>query len=81
MKLDIGAAVGFKDKTGDSLTAENAPIVLIDPVIGKVEAKTKADVDKLGMSLLKLSEEDPPLQLRLMKHLAKQLSREWVNFI
>ena len=55
---DIGAAVGFKDiKTGDSLTAEKAPIVLEsmdfpDPVIGiAVEAKTKADVDKLGMAL------------------------------
>jgi elongation factor G len=58
---DIGAAVGFKDiKTGDSLTAEKSPIVLEsmdfpDPVIGiDVEAKTKADVDKLGMALAKL---------------------------
>ena len=68
---DIGAAVGFKDiKTGDSLTAEKAPIVLEsmdfpDPVIGiAVEAKTKADVDKLGMALGKLSEEDPTFTVR-----------------
>ena len=68
---DIGAAVGFKDiKTGDSLSAENAPIVLEsmdfpDPVIGiAVEAKTKADVDRLGMSLAKLSEEDPTFTVR-----------------
>jgi elongation factor G len=63
---DIGAAVGFKDiKTGDTLTAEKHPIILEsmdfpDPVIGiAVEPKTKADVDKLGMSLAKLAEEDP----------------------
>ena len=68
---DIGAAVGFKDiKTGDSLTAEKSPIVLEsmdfpDPVIGiAVEAKTKADVDKLGMALGKLSEEDPTFTVR-----------------
>ena len=68
---DIGAAVGFKDiKTGDSLTAEKSPIVLEsmdfpDPVIGiAVEAKTKADVDKLGMALAKLSEEDPTFTVR-----------------
>ena len=68
---DIGAAVGFKDiKTGDSLSAENAPIVLEsmdfpDPVIGiAVESKTKADVDRLGMSLAKLSEEDPTFTVR-----------------
>jgi len=59
---DIGAAVGFKDiKTGDTLSAEKSPIILEsmdfpDPVIGiAVEPKTKADVDKLGMSLAKLS--------------------------
>ena len=68
---DIGAAVGFKDiKTGDSLSSENSPIVLEsmdfpDPVIGiAVEAKTKADIDKLGMSLAKLSEEDPTFTVR-----------------
>ncbi|MDA0178543.1 MULTISPECIES: elongation factor G [Mesoflavibacter] len=68
---DIGAAVGFKDiKTGDTLSAENAPIVLEsmefpDPVIGiAVEPKTKADVDKLGMALAKLAEEDPTFTAR-----------------
>jgi elongation factor G len=68
---DIGAAVGFKDiKTGDTLSAENAPIVLEsmvfpDPVIGiAVEPKTKADVDKLGMALGKLAEEDPTFQVK-----------------
>jgi len=68
---DIGAAVGFKDiKTGDSLTDEKSPIVLEsmdfpDPVIGiAVEAKTKADIDRLGMSLAKLSEEDPTFTVR-----------------
>ncbi|MCP4883413.1 MAG: elongation factor G [Flavobacteriales bacterium] len=68
---DIGAAVGFKDiKTGDTMSAMDAPIVLEsmdfpDPVIGvAVEPKTKADVDKLGMGLAKLSEEDPTFQVR-----------------
>ena len=68
---DIGAAVGFKDiKTGDTMSALNAPIVLEsmnfpDPVIGvAVEPKTKADVDKLGMGLAKLAEEDPTFQVR-----------------
>ena len=63
---DIGAAVGFKDiKTGDTLSDEKHPIVLEsmdfpDPVIGiAVEPKSKADMDKLGMALAKLSEEDP----------------------
>jgi elongation factor G len=68
---DIGAAVGFKDiKTGDTLCDEKAPIVLEsmdfpDPVIGiAVEPKTKADVDKLGMALAKLAEEDPTFQVK-----------------
>ncbi|KAB1155200.1 elongation factor G [Tenacibaculum aiptasiae] len=68
---DIGAAVGFKDiKTGDTLSAEKAPIVLEsmdfpDPVIGiAVEPKTKADVDKLGLALAKLAEEDPTFTVR-----------------
>jgi len=68
---DIGAAVGFKDiKTGDTLSAEKAPIILEsmdfpDPVIGiAVEPKTKADVDKLGMALSKLAEEDPTFQVK-----------------
>ena len=68
---DIGAAVGFKDiKTGDTLSAEKHPIVLEsmnfpDPVIRiAVEPKTKADVDKLGMALSKLAEEDPTFTVR-----------------
>jgi len=68
---DIGAAVGFKSiKTGDTLTAEKHPIVLEsmdfpDPGIGiAVEPKTKADVDKLGIGLGKLAEEDPTFTVR-----------------
>ncbi len=68
---DIGAAVGFKDiKTGDTLSDEKHPIILEsmnfpDPVIGiAVEPKTKADVDKLGMALAKLAEEDPTFQVK-----------------
>ncbi|WP_149274826.1 elongation factor G [Pareuzebyella sediminis] len=68
---DIGAAVGFKDiKTGDTLSDEKHPIILEsmnfpDPVIGiAVEPKTKADVDKLGMALSKLAEEDPTFQVK-----------------
>jgi len=63
---DIGAAVGFKDiKTGDTLCDEKYPIVLEsmvfpEPVIGlAIEPKTQADVDRLGMALAKLTEEDP----------------------
>jgi elongation factor G len=68
---DIGAAVGFKDiKTGDTLTDEKHPITLESmsfptPVIGiAVEPKTKADVDKMGMALAKLAEEDPTFQVK-----------------
>ncbi|MEL6355441.1 MAG: elongation factor G [Bacteroidota bacterium] len=68
---DIAAAVGFKDiRTGDTLCALNAPIVLEsmvfpDPVIGiAVEPKTQKDLDKLGMALAKLAEEDPTFKVR-----------------
>lgn len=68
---DIGAAVGFKNiKTGDTLTDVKHPIVLEsmdfpEPVIGiAIEPKTKADVDRLGMSLAKLAEEDPTFTVR-----------------
>jgi elongation factor G len=68
---DIGAAVGFKDiKTGDTMCDEKHPIILEsmkfpDPVIGiAIEPKTKADVDKMGMALAKLSEEDPTFTVR-----------------
>ncbi len=67
---DIGAGVGFKDiRTGDTLCDENAPIVLEamefpDPVIGiAVEPKTQKDLDKLGVGLQKLSEEDPTFRV------------------
>ncbi len=68
---DIGAAVGFKDiKTGDTLTDLNHPIILESmsfpaPVIGiAVEPKTKADVEKMGMALAKLAEEDPTFTVK-----------------
>jgi len=68
---DIGAAVGFKDiKTGDTLSSEKNPIILEsmtfpDPVIGvAVEPKTQTDIDRLGMSLAKLAEEDPTFQVK-----------------
>lgn len=67
---DIGAVVGFKDiRTGDTLCAENAPIVLEsmvfpDPVIGiAIEPKTQADTDRLSIGLQKLAEEDPTFQV------------------
>lgn len=69
---DIGAAVGFKEiRTGDTLCDEKHPIILEtikfpDPVISiAVEAKTQADVDKLGNALSKLAEEDPTFKVRV----------------
>ncbi|RPE09665.1 elongation factor G [Chitinophaga lutea] len=68
---DIGAAVGFKDiKTGDTLCHEDHPIVLEsmsfpEPVIHiAIEPKTQADVDKMGMAIAKLVEEDPTLKAK-----------------
>ena len=68
---DIGAAVGFKEiKTGDTLCDENHPIVLEnmfipEPVISvAIEPKTQADVDKMGMAIAKLVEEDPTLRVK-----------------
>jgi len=67
---DIAAGVGFKDiKTGDTLCDEKNPIVLEsmvfpEPVIAiAIEPKTQKDVDKLGMALAKLAEEDPTFQV------------------
>ncbi|MBF9238770.1 elongation factor G [Hymenobacter sp. BT683] len=67
---DIAAGVGFKDiKTGDTLSEEKHPIVLEsmsfpEPVIGyAIEPKTQADVDKMGMAIAKLIEEDPTLKV------------------
>ncbi len=68
---DIGAGVGFKDiRTGDTLCDEGNVIVLEsmdfpDPVIGiAVEPKSQADLDKLGVGLGKLAEEDPTFTVR-----------------
>jgi len=68
---DIAAGVGFKDiRTGDTLCKEGHPIVLEsmvfpDPVIGvAIEPKTQKDIDKLGMALAKLAEEDPTFRVR-----------------
>ena len=68
---DICAAVGFKDlRTGDTICNENHPIVLEsmefpDPVIGvAVEPKTQCDLDKLGIALGKLAEEDPTFTVK-----------------
>jgi len=68
---DIAALIGFKDiRTGDTLCAEKSPIVLEsmdfpDPVIGiAVEPKTQQDMDKLGVALAKLAEEDPTFTVK-----------------
>jgi elongation factor G len=68
---DIAAGVGFKDlRTGDTLCDEKHPIVLEsmkfpDPVIGiAVEPKSQKDLDKLGMALAKLAEEDPTFRVK-----------------
>ena len=68
---DIGAGVGFKDiRTGDTLCDEEHPIVLESiefpaPVIGiSVEPKSQADLDKLGVGLAKLAEEDPTFTVK-----------------
>ncbi|MCC8171838.1 MAG: elongation factor G [Parabacteroides sp.] len=68
---DIGAGVGFKDiRTGDTLCDEAHPITLEsidfpDPVIGvAVEPKTQKDLDKLGIGLAKLAEEDPTFRVQ-----------------
>jgi elongation factor G len=68
---DIAAGVGFKDlRTGDTICDAKAPIVLEsmvfpEPVIGvAVEPKSQKDLDKLGMALAKLAEEDPTFKVR-----------------
>ncbi|MEO1259634.1 MAG: elongation factor G [Bacteroidota bacterium] len=69
---DIAAAVGFKDlRTGDTLCDQANPIILEsmtfpDPVIGiAVEPKSQKDLDKLGLALSKLAEEDPTFRVRV----------------
>ncbi|MEM1324104.1 MAG: elongation factor G [Bacteroidota bacterium] len=68
---DIAAGVGFKNiRTGDTLCDPSKPIILEsmtfpDPVIGvAIEPKTQKDVEKLGMALAKLAEEDPTFRVR-----------------
>ena len=68
---DIAAGVGFKDiRTGDTLSQEKFPLlfesmVFPDPVIGvAVEPKSQKDIDKLGLALAKLSEEDPTFRVK-----------------
>ncbi len=67
---EIAAAIGVEATTGDTLCAENKPVILesisfAEPVIGLVvEPKTKADRDKLGESLKKFLEEDPTLKIK-----------------
>ena len=68
---DICAAVGFKDlRTGDTICVEEHPITLEsmefpDPVIGiAIEPKTQKDLDKLGIALAKLAEEDPTFTVK-----------------
>jgi elongation factor G len=69
---EIIAVVGLRDtKTGDTLSDENAPVVLegitfADPVISlAIEPKTKSDQEKMGMALAKLSEEDPTFNIKV----------------
>ena len=77
---DIAAGVGFKDiKTGDTLTDLDHPIILESmdfpaPVISiAIEPKTQKDVDKLGMSLAKLSEEDPTFTAKFDEETAQTI--------
>jgi elongation factor G len=84
---DIIAAVGLKDTTtGDTLSAENSPVILEsmnfpDPVISvAIEPKTKGDSDKLGVSLGRLAEKIQPSKCVLTMKLAKQSLLVWANF-
>ncbi|MBN2546174.1 MAG: elongation factor G [Spirochaetes bacterium] len=79
---DIGAAVGLKyTTTGDTLCDENNLIILEsmvfpDPVISvAIEPKSKSDSDKLGVSLAKLSEEDPTFKVHVDKETGQTIIR------
>jgi len=68
---DIAATVGLKNtKTGNTLCDENNPVILEqisfpEPVISiRIEPKTKADQEKMGMALKKLSDEDPTFRVK-----------------
>jgi elongation factor G len=85
---DIAAAIGLKDvTTGDTLCDMKDKIILErmefpDPVIAvAVEPKTKIDQEKMGIALANLLMRTRHLEFLLMKSLAKQLLRAWVNFI
>lgn len=84
---DIAAAVGLKDTTtGDTLCDEKNLVILEsmefpEPVIQvAIEPKSKADQDKMGVALQKLSEEDPTFRAETNVKQAKQSSLVWVNF-
>jgi elongation factor G len=77
---DIGAAVGLKETiTGDTLCDIDKPIVLESiyspaPVISiAIEPKTKADEQKMGLSLMKLAKEDPSLRVSVDKESGQTL--------
>ena len=79
---DIGAGVGFKDvRTGDTLCDEQHPIVLEamdfpDPVLGiAVEPKTQKDLERLGVGLQKLAEEDPTFQVETNEETGQTIIR------
>ena len=84
---DIAALIGFKDiRTGDTLCDENAPIVLEsmdfpDPVIGvAIEPKTQGDMDRLGMGLGKLAEEDPTFVVKTDEESGQTVFLVWESF-
>jgi elongation factor G len=77
---DIAAAVGFKDiKTGDTMCQEGHPIVLEsmnfpEPVISiAIEPKAQKDMDKMGMALAKLAEEDPTFRVTFDEQTAQTI--------
>ena len=79
---DIGAGVGFKDvRTGDTLCSEQHPMVLEamdfpEPVLGiAVEPKTQNDLDRLGVGLQKLAEEDPTFQVETNEETGQTIIR------
>jgi elongation factor G len=84
---DIVALAGLKETTtGDTLCAERQPIMLErmefpEPVIElSVEPKTKADQEKMGVALNRLSAEDPSFRVRPIMNRARRSSRGWANF-
>ena len=85
---DIAATVGLKNtKTGNTLCDSDNPIVLEqiefpEPVVSlRIEPKTKADQEKMGLALKRLSDEDPTFRIKADPKQWKRLFREWGNFI